>query len=133
MKFSNYIQQCLKELESAREYETDVLLVHLIKLQHLTEKIYSINSRDDLSDNVPGIPRAPISAYQSAFQAELDKIQTFLPKSLRNNRTSAVCVSDLAGLTHEQSSSKPIYIPQPSTCTNPPSSTRSSSKSSLQA
>ncbi len=88
MKFSAYTEESLKELEAARETETDIYLVHLVRIQHLTEKIYSINSGNATADSVSGIPRAPMSAYQSAFQAELDRIQNSLSKSLQNDSES---------------------------------------------
>jgi len=79
------MQQCLSELETNREYDTDALLVQLVRLQNVTENIVRLNTKDDMGDSIPGIPRAPLSAYQSAFQTELDKIDQSLSKSLRNN------------------------------------------------
>ena len=96
MRFSNYMQQCLTELEMNREYDTDALLVQLVRLQNITEKIVRLNNKDDIVDLVPAIPRAPLSAYQAAFQTELDNIDQSLSKSLRNNsKTSASRASSL--------------------------------------
>jgi hypothetical protein len=85
IKFSPYIQKCLNELEIAREYETDSLLVHLVRIQHITERISHLNARDDGSDEVAVMPRTHLSAYISSFQAEIDKLHSTLPKSLRTN------------------------------------------------
>lgn len=81
--FSTYVRQCLAELESAREHASDAFLVEHVRLQHLTERIYQFNNqeRDGDADEVPGIPRAPASAYQAAFQGELDRFQASLDKS----------------------------------------------------
>lgn len=86
LKYTAYIQQCLRELEQAREYESDAVLVHMVRLQHLSEDITEINSReDDENEEVSGVPKAPVSAYISAFQKELDKIRNSLTKPMRNN------------------------------------------------
>ncbi|KAK3945221.1 hypothetical protein QBC46DRAFT_371581 [Diplogelasinospora grovesii] len=93
MKFSPYIQQCLRELQESKEYETDTILATMVQLQHLTEKIAEVNNtRDDLP-HVLGIPRAPVSAYISTFQSELDKIKGSLSKSLRNNKYLMVYIN----------------------------------------
>jgi len=86
MKFSTYIQHCLKELEEDGEYETDIYLVNLVRIQHLTERIYQLNAGPDTLDT-PGLPRAPTSAYQSVFQGELDKIVNSLSPSMKTNST----------------------------------------------
>ncbi len=89
MKFSSYMQHCLKELQENREYETDVILAHMVRLQNLSEKIAELNARDESSEEI-SIPRAPVSAYVSTFQSELDKIQSSISKTMKNNSTSAL-------------------------------------------
>ncbi|KUI54751.1 Transcriptional regulator WAR1 [Cytospora mali] len=86
MKFSKYIKQCLETLEASPDYELDALLVHLVKIQHLTQQIYSWNSREDEDEGIPGFPRAPASAYQSAFHGDTDRLQASLPVSLRDDK-----------------------------------------------
>ncbi|KAK0630221.1 hypothetical protein B0T17DRAFT_215703 [Bombardia bombarda] len=86
MKYSPYVQQCQRELRESREYDTDVVLVHIIQVQHLMEKISRVNARDDLTEDPTGISRAPASAYTSAFQCELENIKSSLSKSSRNNK-----------------------------------------------
>ena len=89
MKFSSYMQACLKELQENREYETDVILSHMIRLQSLSEKIADLNARDESSEEA-SVPRAPVSAYISTFQSELDKIQSSISKTMKNNSTSTL-------------------------------------------
>jgi hypothetical protein len=85
MKFSHYMQQCMTELEQANELDTDQYLVYLIRIQHLTERIcrVTLSTRDDAeaSGTMPG---APVSAYLTSFQGELDRIRVSLRKPVKN-------------------------------------------------
>lgn len=86
-RFTPYMEQCLRDLEKEKEYETDSLLAQLIRIQHLSDRIGQLHSKDQLDDNLPGIPRAPVSAYLNAFQTELDKFDAQIPRYLRSNST----------------------------------------------
>ncbi|KAF4467796.1 hypothetical protein FALBO_5331 [Fusarium albosuccineum] len=85
MRYTKYIQECLGVLEREKEYETDVRLVYLVRIQHLTERISQLNSPDDPAEEVVGLPTAPLSAYVSAFQGELDRIKIGLPPGLKDD------------------------------------------------
>lgn len=85
IRYSQYVQQCLNELQESKEYETDGILVHMVQLQHLMEKIAQINSKTESPDSVGGIARAPVAAYMSTFQSELDKICGSFNKGQKNN------------------------------------------------
>lgn len=89
MKFSSYVQACLKELQENKEYETDVILSHMVRLQNLTEKIADLKDRENSLEET-SVPRAPVSAYISTFQSELDKIQSSISKTMKNNSRSAL-------------------------------------------
>ncbi|CAJ2500783.1 Uu.00g036360.m01.CDS01 [Anthostomella pinea] len=86
IKYTPYADQCLKDLDSAKEYETDSLLVLLVRIQHLSERIAQLHDKDNLEDDLTGITRAPMNAYFGVFQAELDKYRTALPRQLRSNK-----------------------------------------------
>ena len=77
----------MRELEEAREYETDELLVAYVKVQHLTERIHQMNQTVDLDgDGRTGLPgKVPAGAYAHVFSGELDGIRASLSKSLRQN------------------------------------------------
>ena len=85
IRYSPYIEQCLSELQEAKEYETDGTLVHMVQIQHLMEKIAQANLKTEPRESVGGIARAPVTAYMSTFQSELDKICGSLTKSQKNN------------------------------------------------
>ncbi|EGU89125.1 hypothetical protein FOXB_00398 [Fusarium oxysporum f. sp. conglutinans Fo5176] len=89
MRYTKYIQQCLAVLEQEREYDTDMRLVMLVRVQHLTERIAQLNAPDDPAEEVVGLPVAPFSAYVSAFHGELDRIRNGLPPELTNDRAAS--------------------------------------------
>ncbi|PVH87891.1 hypothetical protein DL98DRAFT_566293 [Cadophora sp. DSE1049] len=84
-KYTKYHDQCLEELERAAEFESDLLLVQLVRIQHLIQRIVDFNNRDQIPDELPGIIQTPASAYHAAFQTELERLQTMLHPSLRTN------------------------------------------------
>lgn len=85
-KYTKYHDQCLAELEVSAEYESDILLVHLVRIQHLTQRIVDFNNRDQTPDELPGIAITPIPTYQTAFHTELQRIRNLLPLILKSNR-----------------------------------------------
>lgn len=89
MRYVRYLHQCLKELETGVEYETDTTLIYLVRVQRLSERITQCNSQDHNMDELPmfGSPPAPRSAYVSAFQVELDQIRQELPTRLKMDST----------------------------------------------
>jgi hypothetical protein len=88
MKFSKHTRQCLEDLEKAAEYESDLLLVHLVKIQRLTERIYNWTCQEE-DDDIPSHLKAPPTAYQVAFHGEISRLQSSLPASLAGNRRLA--------------------------------------------
>ncbi len=86
------MDQCLEELENAAEYETDQLAVQLVRIQHLTEKIFHFHTKDQLVDELPGIPKASAAVYLEAFQMELDRLRNAVPPSLKYDGEMALCV-----------------------------------------
>lgn len=85
MKYTPYVQECLKALENGREYESDITLMYLIRIQRLTERIFEFTSKDRAEEDIPGIPPAPTSAYIAAFQKEIDTMRDSLPARLQND------------------------------------------------
>ena len=84
MKYSPYVRHCLKELQENREFETDIIVAHMVRLQNLSERIHDTNNlEDDEGDFL--LPRAPRSAYIATFQSELETIQASMGKAMRNN------------------------------------------------
>ncbi|KAL1888029.1 hypothetical protein Sste5346_009826 [Sporothrix stenoceras] len=84
-RYTKYIDQCVNELEQAAEYKSDQLVVELIRVQNLAETIFHFHNRDQLLDDLPGVPRLSPIVYLEALQAELDRLRAALPQHLRSN------------------------------------------------
>ncbi|KAI1464424.1 uncharacterized protein F4812DRAFT_211542 [Daldinia caldariorum] len=85
-KFTPYIDQCLRELETDQEYETDSLLVHLVRIQHLSERISQLHVKDQDDSELTGIARASMAAYSSVFHTEIEKFKASVPRHLLSNK-----------------------------------------------
>lgn len=85
MRFTSYVQDSLKVLDAAKEFETDIVLVFLIKIQHLIQRIAQLNPTDTTIEEFSSIPKAPASAYVSAYQHELNRLREDLPSHLRDD------------------------------------------------
>lgn len=100
-RYAKYNDQCLAELEEVAEYESDELLVQLVRIQHLTQKIFEVNNRDQLVDELPNIPNTPMSVYHTAFELELSRLRSSIPVNLKNNckRTSYISLPSLLNIS----------------------------------
>ncbi|KAJ6781563.1 hypothetical protein PWT90_01558 [Aphanocladium album] len=85
MRYTSYVKECLTVLESEVEYETDIILVFLLRIQHLTQRISELNPRDNTIEEFSSIPKAPTAVYVSAFQNELNELRAKLPNHLKND------------------------------------------------
>ncbi|KXL43285.1 hypothetical protein M433DRAFT_326566 [Acidomyces richmondensis BFW] len=62
--YSKYLEECLHNLVRAREYDSDLLLVQLVRLQHLAEDAHTVEN-----------PSAPVQIYIKAYEADLKKLK----------------------------------------------------------
>ncbi|KAK1993218.1 hypothetical protein LX36DRAFT_586828 [Colletotrichum falcatum] len=85
LRYSRYMQQCMRELQESREYESDVYLVYIVKIQRLCERVADLRFGDYDEEEADAFVRAPVSAHMMGFGAELNKLQAEMPPSLRDN------------------------------------------------
>lgn len=85
MRYNGYLQDCMRHLEERPEYESDISLVYLVRIQRLTERIAELNSKDSASEEISPVPSAPVSAYILAFQNELNHIRDSMPRHLKDD------------------------------------------------
>jgi hypothetical protein len=83
-RYTPYIERCVRELEEAREFESDLVLVQLMRIQKLSDGIAQLRA-DESMENFPNIPRAPLSAYHGAYQEQLDDFLAKMPRPLRSH------------------------------------------------
>lgn len=62
--FTKYMGDCLDSLVQARECESDLLLVQMVRLQHLAEDTHTTEA-----------PSAPMQMYVKAFEADLTRLR----------------------------------------------------------
>ncbi|KZL88336.1 c6 transcription factor [Colletotrichum incanum] len=79
LRYSVYMQQCLRELEENREYESDMHLIYIVKIQRLCERVADLRSNYYGDEEVDCVTRAPVSAYMFGFSSELNKLQIEMP------------------------------------------------------
>ncbi|KXH32998.1 hypothetical protein CSAL01_05934 [Colletotrichum salicis] len=101
MRYSGYMQQCLRELEEDVEFESDIHLAYIVRIQRLCERISDLRSKDYLDEEGDESTRAPLSAYVSGFRAELNKLQASMPPALKNNAYLQVRMATLRLRIHE--------------------------------
>lgn len=87
MRFTRYLDQCLRDLEDATEYESDEQLVSLVRIQRLMERLAQLGEEGEPMEEVPALPTlpAPREATRSACRMELDRIQQGLPPRLKSD------------------------------------------------
>jgi hypothetical protein len=79
------MDQCLKDLDDAREYKTDQLAIQLIHIQQLTEKIFHFHSSDSPVGEQLGSHEPSTMARLEAFRVELDNLRNAVPPNLKSN------------------------------------------------
>lgn len=86
--FTRHLQQCQQDMEEAPEYDTDGLLVELIKIQNLTERIFRFNHREELLDAMPGLlspQESDAMLYIATYKMELEGLRSSVPAWLDTN------------------------------------------------
>ena len=79
MRHNSHIEDCLQAVAAAEEYETDILLVQIVKLQKIVEEIRvsGLHNQSSLKGSV--------EMYVRSFQAVLQEYKSALPAKLQQN------------------------------------------------
>ncbi|RYP64162.1 hypothetical protein DL771_008898 [Monosporascus sp. 5C6A] len=105
-RYTKYMDQCLKDLDDAREYKTDQLAIQLVRTQRLTERIFHFHSSDSPVDEQRGSPEPSSMARLEAFRVELDSLRNALPPHLKSDcKIPQIFENDAAGASLTQSAS----------------------------
>ncbi|KAK1570135.1 uncharacterized protein LY79DRAFT_527453 [Colletotrichum navitas] len=99
LKYSRYMQQCIRELQETQEYDSDMHLICIVRIQRLCERVADLRSRDYDEEEADMVVRAPVSAHMMGFSAELNKLQAEMPPGLRSNGKSDFRILRPDGLT----------------------------------
>jgi hypothetical protein len=85
-RFTQYADKCVQILERCREYESDVYLVQLVRLQRIAEEVHQSIPRYNLMGSLP--VQASIVQSVKTLQMKLDQFGRNLPSHLKQNRKS---------------------------------------------
>ncbi len=90
MVYSPYLHQCLQHLEQEGEYDFDLNLVYLVRVQYLSQRIAHCSSHEAQLPGMPVTPEffAPRDLYIAALQTELDQMRENLPLRLQTDSES---------------------------------------------
>jgi hypothetical protein len=100
------MDQCLKDLDDAKEYKTDEFAMQLVHIQRLTEKIFHFHSSDSPVAEQLGSPEPSTMARLEAFRVELDSLRNALPPNLKSDCMIPQMFENVtvgASLTHSES------------------------------
>ena len=84
LRWTPYLDECIAVLGEEDEHPTDLLLVHLVKLQLVVEKAVQAPWHEE-RDDPNGSVRVPPIFYLKALQAQLQDLKTRIPPSIQGN------------------------------------------------
>jgi hypothetical protein len=87
IRWTPYLDECLRMLAENREYPTDMLLAHFVRLQLIIERVTQAPWHDGPVD-AAGSVRAPSVFYLKALQAQLEDFKRDVPPELQQNGRS---------------------------------------------
>jgi hypothetical protein len=82
MRWTTYLEECLRILEEEGEYKTDQLLVYLVKVQVICNKV-GVGTWNDTFGDVG--TKVPHEFYVKALKTRLSDIERSLPTDLKDN------------------------------------------------
>lgn len=82
MRWTRYLDECLHLLEEKKDYPTDDLLVHLVRVQLICNKASSLTWNDAVGDAEAGILT---DLYVKTLKSQLDNLVHSIPPELKSN------------------------------------------------
>ncbi|KAF4974797.1 hypothetical protein FZEAL_8351 [Fusarium zealandicum] len=85
LQWTNHLAQCCDSLTGTCEYESDMYIVALVKMQHLADRALSIMPPIDCLDRSGPIFQAPIAMAMDNICSELERFSKFQPDVVRQH------------------------------------------------
>jgi hypothetical protein len=82
MRWTRYLDECLRHLEEKQEYPTDDLLVCLVRVQLICNKGSALTWNDVLGNTEMGVPT---DLYVKTLKTQLDNLERSIPGELKSN------------------------------------------------
>jgi hypothetical protein len=94
MQWTAYLTECLRVLEEEKEFESDALLVQLVKLRRISESVNSLSWSSTITE--PDITiKAPATFYLRTLESQLQDFRNNIPSELATNRKLFLLSFDL--------------------------------------
>ncbi|KAH8665073.1 hypothetical protein BGZ60DRAFT_529418 [Tricladium varicosporioides] len=106
LRWTPYMDECLRILETENDLPTDIILVHQVKLQLICERLSEINSMQDHELSLS----ASLPYFLKTSQAQLENFKKNIPESLRDNYILLGQVHNAALIINELALSLPISL-----------------------
>ena len=81
LRWTSYLDDCLHELEDAKEYSTDTRLVYLVRVQLIVERAVQAPWHDSGFDSDETV-RAPVQFHVITLQERLRDLKNGIPADL---------------------------------------------------
>ncbi len=82
MRWTPYLDECLDLLETSKDFPTDLLLVHLVRVQLICNKATLQNLNTIVGDSNSQLP---VEFYTKTLKSELDGVERSIPQELKEN------------------------------------------------
>jgi hypothetical protein len=81
--YKPYIEQCCQNLEATQEFQSDLVLVYLVRLQHIIEEINQTFPNDEI-ETFKALG-TPVALCIKALRTKLSSLRSRLPAELEHN------------------------------------------------
>ena len=101
LQWTSYISKCCDSLSEAHEYETDLLLVALVRMQRVTDRVFNImpSHSIDFQDPTPAVFRAPFDMAINGVRREMEAFANIQPDLVKQNSKLDAFLSPSHSLT----------------------------------
>ncbi|KAL5348077.1 hypothetical protein ACLOAV_006557 [Pseudogymnoascus australis] len=112
MRWTPYLGECLRILEENKDYSTDLLLVHLVRVQLICNK-GATSTWDDIFGDAAN--QVPPNFYAKSLKSQLDELERSIPTGLKSNEILQLHIhaTNLTIHAHCLASTPPPPFPDP--------------------
>lgn len=86
MRWTNHMEDSLKNLATNPEWEGDQILVLMVRIQRLADSIHQTQTAWASEADGHGASKPPVNIYVKYFRQSLQTIKDQIPEALKNNR-----------------------------------------------
>lgn len=84
LPWNNHLAQCCESLLQTREFDTDLILNAIVKIQSMAERIYNIVPTLDQQDTSTSVYRMPLDMAINGARKELETFAEIQPQTVKN-------------------------------------------------